>query len=65
MQFAYWREANSWYEKSLCVWRSIPNRSMLSPSELDVGDPEQVAEHLATYKAALDKLRKSQVASNE
>lgn len=56
-QLSCWREADSWYEKSLRIWHVIPNRSVISPSEFDVGDPEQVANHLAASKAALDKLK--------
>jgi eukaryotic-like serine/threonine-protein kinase len=54
-QFSYWTEASSWYEKSLRVWRAIPNRSVISPSEFDVGDPGQVANRFAVCKAALAK----------
>jgi tetratricopeptide (TPR) repeat protein len=56
-------EANSWYEKSLNVWHSVPNRSVISPSAFDVGDPVQVANHLAVCKAALDKLKSSPAAT--
>jgi serine/threonine protein kinase/tetratricopeptide (TPR) repeat protein len=64
-QLSHRTEAKSWYEKSLRVWRAIPNRSVISPSEFDVGDPEQVRKHLATCKAALDKLKKPAVAPIE
>jgi hypothetical protein len=64
-QFTYWGEANSWYEKSLNVWHSIPNRSVISPSEFDVGDPGQVASHLTVCKAALGKLKSSPVSTAE
>jgi tetratricopeptide (TPR) repeat protein len=56
-QLSYWTEATSWYEKSLGTWRMIPNRSVISPSEFDVGDPRKAAKHLAVCKAALHKLR--------
>jgi serine/threonine protein kinase/tetratricopeptide (TPR) repeat protein len=55
-QLSYWREATSWYEKSLGTWRVIPNRSVISPSQFDVGDPVKAAKHLAECKAALYKL---------
>jgi non-specific serine/threonine protein kinase/serine/threonine-protein kinase len=64
-QLSYWKEAGSWYEKSLGIWHMIPNRSVISPSEFDVGDPEQVAKQLAACKATLEKLEKSAVAPNE
>jgi serine/threonine protein kinase len=58
-QLSYWTEADSWYEKSLGIWRIIPNRSVISPSEFDVGDPEQVANHLAACEAILAKRKTS------
>ena len=58
-QLSYWREASSWYEKSLGIWHAIPNRSVVSPAWFDVGDPAQVANHLAVCKAALEKLNSS------
>jgi tetratricopeptide (TPR) repeat protein len=61
----YWRQANSWYEKSLRIWNAIPDRSVISPSEFDVGDPAQVANHLAVCKAALAKRESSSVATTE
>ena len=54
-RLSYRTEAKSWYEKSLRVWRAIPNRSVISPSEFDVGDPAQVKSHLADCKPILAK----------
>jgi tetratricopeptide (TPR) repeat protein len=53
------REATSWYEKSVGVWNKIANRSVVSAAGFDVGDPEEVADHLARCKAALDKRQSS------
>jgi tetratricopeptide (TPR) repeat protein len=64
-QLRYWREASSWYEKSLGIWHMIPNQSVISPSEFDVGDPEQVASHLTVCKASLEKLKSSTAAPTE
>jgi eukaryotic-like serine/threonine-protein kinase len=58
-QLSYWREATSWYEKSLRIWHMIPNRSVISPSEFDVGDPAQVKSHLAACEAILAKRKTS------
>lgn len=54
-----WKEATSWYEKSVGVWNKIPNRSVISPAGFDVGDPAEVATHLAMCKAALEKAQTS------
>jgi tetratricopeptide (TPR) repeat protein len=62
-QLSYWREASSWYEKSLGIWHAIPNRSVVSPAWFDVGDPAQVANHLAVCKAALGKMKSSPAAT--
>ncbi len=51
-QLSYWREAASWYEKSLGTWRVIPNRSVISPSGFDVGDPGKAAKHLAVCSSS-------------
>jgi tetratricopeptide (TPR) repeat protein len=51
------REATSWYEKSITVWNNIPNRGVISPAGFDVGDPAEVADHLARCKAMLDNLQ--------
>jgi serine/threonine protein kinase/tetratricopeptide (TPR) repeat protein len=64
-QLPYWREANSWYERSLRIWHAIPNRSVISPSEFDVGDPAQVANHLDACKEALRKLESLPIATTE
>jgi tetratricopeptide (TPR) repeat protein len=58
-QLSHRTEAKSWYEKSLRVWRAIPNRSVISPSEFDVGDPAQVKSHLAACEAILAKRKTS------
>ncbi len=58
-QIDHWRAAISWYEKSLRIWHAIPNRSVISPSEFDVGDPAQVTNHLGACKEALRKLQPS------
>jgi tetratricopeptide (TPR) repeat protein len=64
-QLSHRTEAKSWYEKSLRVWRAIPNRSVISPSEFDVGDPEQVASHLTVCKTALETLKSSTAAPTQ
>jgi serine/threonine protein kinase/tetratricopeptide (TPR) repeat protein len=56
-QLSYWTEAASWYEKSLATWRLVANRSVISPSAFDVGDPREAEKHLAVCKAALHRLR--------
>lgn len=61
-QLAHRTEAKSWYEKSLGVWRTIPNRSVISPSEFDVGDPARVKSHLAACEAVLAKRKTSRAA---
>jgi len=58
-QLSHRTEAKSWYEKSLRVWRAIPNRSVISPSEFDVGDPAQVKSHLAACEAILAERKTS------
>lgn len=57
-QLSHRTEAKSWYEKSLRVWRAIPNRSFISPSEFDVGDPTRVARHLNACNLALGNLKR-------
>jgi serine/threonine protein kinase/tetratricopeptide (TPR) repeat protein len=51
------KEATSWYEKSIGVWNKIPSRGVMSPAGFDVGDLEEVADHLARCKAILEKLQ--------
>jgi serine/threonine protein kinase/tetratricopeptide (TPR) repeat protein len=64
-RLSYWREASSWYEKSLRIWHAIPNRSVVSPAWFDSGDPVQVANHLAVCKEVLAKRESSPVATTE
>jgi serine/threonine protein kinase len=54
---AAYRAAASWYEKSTGVWNAIPNRAVVSPAGFDVGDPWEVADHLARCKAMLEMLQ--------
>jgi len=64
-QIYYRREAISWYEKSLTIWQAIPNRAVISSAGFDLGDPAQVANHLAVCKAALEKLKPSPFVTTE
>ena len=54
-RLSYRTEAKSWYEKSLRVWRAIPNRRVISTDGFDAGDPAQVKSHLAACEAILAK----------
>jgi len=51
-----WREACASYEKSLSVWRQIPYPARLNGNGYLVGNPGEVAQHLATCKAELARL---------
>jgi tetratricopeptide (TPR) repeat protein len=57
---AHWTEATSWYEKSLLIWRAIPNRNrgFIDPNGFDAGDPEVVASALRRSTAALQQIAK-------
>ena len=42
-----WKQARSWYQKSLSAARRIPNKSSVDPSGVESPDPKVVAAHLA------------------
>lgn len=48
-----WRQARSWYQKSLDAARRIPNKSSVDPSGVGSPDPKVVAVHLAQCEQQL------------
>ena len=54
-QVQQWREARSWYEKSLSMYQDMKSRGMLIGT--DVKMPDQVAGEIAKCDAVLEKVK--------
>jgi non-specific serine/threonine protein kinase/serine/threonine-protein kinase len=54
-QIEQWRQAQSWYQRSLDVWLDMRNRSILSGADAD--QPDKVFQELTKSKMALTKLQ--------
>jgi hypothetical protein len=50
-----WREARSWYQKSLDLWLQLKQKAPLA--HLDAAQPDKIAAAIAGCDAALAKLR--------
>lgn len=61
----HWKETCEWYQKSLDMWKQLPLHNAIAPNGFEVGDPAQVANHLAACKEALRMLESSPVATTE
>lgn len=51
-----WREARSWYAKSLDTWRRIPHPSHSGPNGVEVDNPAIVAKKLRKCEAVLSSI---------
>jgi tetratricopeptide (TPR) repeat protein len=55
----YWTEAKSWYESSLRVWRSIPNRQrFIDPNGFEIADLEPLQSALRRAVLNLERIGK-------
>ncbi len=48
-----WKEARSWFERSVQTWRRIPNPGRFGPSGFAAGDPQRAATGMALCDDAL------------
>ena len=51
----YWKEASSWYEKSLRISREIPNHGVVSPEGFAAVSPDDVRRRLDTCRQQLNR----------
>jgi len=58
-QIEHWRQARSYYQKSLETWKGIPNPGYLSPQGFSCGSPTKSSQAVVIADAALAKLRGS------